>query len=99
MITNAFVKIWNETVGAVSWNLETGFASFEYKPKFIAKNWNLALLKLPLASNNRSVFSFPEQKNIKIFKELHGFLADALPDDYGNQLINNWFAKNGAAKK
>ena len=60
MITNAFIKIWDETVGAVSWNLETGTASFEYEPKFISKNWDLAPLKMPLASSNRRVFSFPE---------------------------------------
>lgn len=95
MITNAFIKIWNETVGAVSWNLETGIASFEYEPKFIAKNWNLAPLKIPLASGNRRVFSFPELKNIKTFNGLPGLLADVLPDDYGNQLINNWLAQNG----
>ena len=95
MITNAFIKIWDETVGAVSWNLETGIASFEYEPKFISKNWDLAPLKMPLASSNRRVFSFPELKNIKTFKGLPGLLADVLPDDYGNQLINNWLAQNG----
>ena len=42
MITTAFVKIWNETVGAVAWNTETGIASFEYDAKFLAKNWELA---------------------------------------------------------
>ena len=95
MITNAFIKIWNEIVGAVSWNLETGIASFEYESKFIAKNWDLAPLKIPLASGNRRVFSFPELKNIKTFNGLPGLLADVLPDDYGNQLINNWLAQNG----
>lgn len=95
MITTAFIKIWNETVGAVAWNVETGIASFEYDPKFITKNWNLAPLKMPLASSNRRVFSFPELKNIKTFKGLPGLLADVLPDDYGNQLINNWLAQNG----
>ncbi len=95
MITNAFIKIWDETVGAVSWNLETGIGSFEYEPKFISKNWDLAPLKMPLASSNRRVFSFPELKNIKTFKGLPGLLADVLPDDYGNQLINNWLAQNG----
>ncbi|GAQ49970.1 TPA: type II toxin-antitoxin system HipA family toxin [Flavobacterium psychrophilum] len=95
MITNAFIKIWDEIVGAVSWNLETGIASFEYEPKFISKNWDLAPLKMPLASSNRRVFSFPELKNIKTFKGLPGLLADVLPDDYGNQLINNWLAQNG----
>ena len=95
MITNAFIKIWDETVGAVSWNLETGTASFEYEPKFIAKNWDLAPLKMTLTSSNRKIFSFPELKNVKTFKGLPGLLADVLPDDYGNQLINNWLAQNG----
>lgn len=95
MITTAFIKIWDETVGAVAWNVETGIASFEYDSKFITKNWDLAPLKMPLASSNRRVFSFPELKNIKTFKGLPGLLADVLPDDYGNQLINNWLAQNG----
>lgn len=95
MITNAFVKIWGETVGAVAFNLETGLVSFEYDTKFIKKNWDLAPLKMPLASSNRRIFSFPELKNIKTFKGLPGLLADVLPDDYGNQLINSWLAQNG----
>lgn len=95
MITTAFIKIWDETVGAVAWNVETGIASFEYDTKFITKKWDLAPLKMPLASSNRRIFSFPELKNIKTFKGLPGLLADVLPDDYGNQLINNWLAQNG----
>ncbi|OYX83352.1 MAG: toxin HipA [Flavobacteriales bacterium 32-34-25] len=95
MITTAFIKIWNETVGAVAWNVETGIASFEYDPKFITKNWDLAPLKMPLTNSSGRIFSFPELKNIKTFKGLPGLLADVLPDDYGNQLINNWLAQNG----
>lgn len=30
MITTAFIKIWDETVGAVAWNVETLIASFSY---------------------------------------------------------------------
>lgn len=37
MITTAFVKVWNETIGAVAWNPETGAANFEFEPKFISK--------------------------------------------------------------
>src|SRR5690349_16077356 len=95
MITTAFIKIWGEIVGAVAWNAETRIASFEYDSKFITKKWDLAPLKMPLASSNRRVFSFPELKDIKTFKGLPGLLADVLPDDYGNQLINNWLAQNG----
>ncbi|MES2573815.1 MAG: type II toxin-antitoxin system HipA family toxin [Bacteroidota bacterium] len=94
MITTAFIKIWGETVGAVAWNEETRTAGFEYEPKFIAKNWDLAPLKMPLG-NSRRIFSFPELKDIKTFRGLPGLLADVLPDDYGNQLINNWLTQNG----
>lgn len=95
MITTAFVKIWNETVGAVAWNNETQLASFEYDPKFINTNTELAPIKMPIANSNRRIFSFPELRDLKTFKGLPGLLADALPDDYGNQLINSWLAQQG----
>lgn len=95
MITTAFVKIWNETVGAVAWNNETQLASFEYDPKFINTNTELAPIKMPIANSNKRIFSFPELRDLKTFKGLPGLLADVLPDDYGNQLINSWLAQQG----
>lgn len=95
MITTAFVKIWGETVGAVAWNMDTGMASFEYDPKFITSKSDLAPLKMPMANSNKRIFSFPELRGIKTFKGLPGLLADVLPDDYGNQLINSWLVQNG----
>lgn len=95
MITTAFVKIWNETVGAVAWNNETQLASFEYDPKFINTNTELAPIKMPITNSNKRIFSFPELRDLKTFKGLPGLLADVLPDDYGNQLINTWLAQQG----
>ncbi|MFV8344228.1 type II toxin-antitoxin system HipA family toxin [Flavobacterium sp. XS2P39] len=95
MITTAFVKIWNETIGAVAWNPETGVASFQFEPKFLSEKWDIAPLKMSIANANRRVFSFPELRDVKTFKGLPGLLADVLPDDYGNQLINSWLAQNG----
>ncbi|WP_338644996.1 type II toxin-antitoxin system HipA family toxin [Flavobacterium sp. KS-LB2] len=95
MITTAFVKIWGETVGAVAWNAETGLASFEYDPKFINTKTDLAPLKMPIVNSMKRIFSFPELRDVKTFKGLPGLLADVLPDDYGNQLINTWLAQNG----
>ncbi|WP_016988455.1 type II toxin-antitoxin system HipA family toxin [Flavobacterium sp. ACAM 123] len=98
MITTAFVKIWGETVGAVAWNNQTGVASFEYDPKFISTKSDLAPLKMPLINSNKRIFSFPELRDVKTFKGLPGLLADVLPDDYGNQLINSWLAQNGRSE-
>ena len=95
MITTAFVKIGGETVGAVAWNAETGIASSEYDPKFINTKMDLAPLKMPISNANKRIFSFPELRDVKTFKGLPGLLADVLPDDYGNQLINTWLAQQG----
>ena len=95
MVTTAFVKIWGETVGAVAWNKETGYASFEYDPKFINTQYDLSPIKMPITNSNKRIFSFPELRETKTFKGLPGLLADVLPDDYGNELINAWLAQNG----
>lgn len=95
----AEVRIWGELAGAVSWNEKTGLASFEYDSDFKKLNWDLSPLKMPVSSSKK-VISFPElRKNrdaeFDTFKGLPGLLADALPDKYGNQLINLWLAQQG----
>jgi len=99
MIKTAFVKIWDQTIGAVAWDEETRIASFEYDSKIENLDWDLSPLKIPITQRNK-IFSFPElrsPKNIEFdtFKGLPGLLADVLPDKYGNQLMNIWLAQNG----
>jgi serine/threonine-protein kinase HipA len=95
----AEVKIWGKLVGAVAWDQATGSAVFEYDPEFKRLGWDLSPLKMPIASG-QNLFSFPELKKERnslydTFKGLPGLLADALPDKYGNQLINIWLAQQG----
>lgn len=99
MVDVAEVKIWGETVGAVRWDNVQQLASFEYEPKFLAKGWNLSPLKMPI-SNGNQIYRFPnlrkgKEDGVDTFKGLPGLLADALPDRYGNQLINIWLAQQG----
>lgn len=95
----AEVKIWGTLAGAVAWDEQSGYATFEYDPKFKQTNRDLAPLKMPV-SDSRNQYSFPELRKNKdslhdAFKGLPGLLADALPDKYGNQLINLWLARQG----
>jgi serine/threonine-protein kinase HipA len=99
MMQVAEVKIWGKLIGAVAWDPDSGFATFEYDPKFKTLGWDLAPLKMAI-SDNRNKFSFPELRKVKnssydTFKGLPGLLADALPDKYGNQLINLWLTQQG----
>jgi serine/threonine-protein kinase HipA len=95
MISTAYINIWNKRVGAIAWDDNSGLASFEYEPSFLANNWDLAPLKMPINGAEKQVFSFPELRNTSTFKGLPGLLADVLPDKYGNSLINAWLASNG----
>lgn len=98
-MNTAYVKIWGELVGAVAWNEVTGLAAFEYDSKFKNLNWDLAPLQMPIHSG-KNKFEFPSLRKkgegeLDTFKGLPGLLADALPDRYGNDLINMWLAGQG----
>lgn len=95
MITTAFINIWNKRVGAIAWDMDTELASFEFESSFLANQWDLSPLKMPIADAAKRVFSFPELRGTTTFKGLPGLLADVLPDKYGNSLINAWLSRNG----
>jgi serine/threonine-protein kinase HipA len=97
VITTAFINIWNQRVGAIAWNSDTGLGSFEYDSSFLKNNWNLSPIKMPIEKANKRVFTFIELRDIKTFRGLPGLLADVLPDKYGNALINTWLTRNGRA--
>jgi len=95
MITTAFVNIWGERVGAVSWDNETGLASFEYDSSFLNNDLDPAPVKMPKGAAKGRIFAFQELRNSETFKGLPGLLADILPDKYGNALINAWLTRHG----
>lgn len=95
MITTAFINIWNRRVGAIAWDDNNGLATFEYEPSFLANQWDLSPLKMPIVGSEKQIFSFPELRGTTTYRGLPGLLADVLPDKYGNSLINAWLAING----
>ncbi|MEZ5020107.1 MAG: type II toxin-antitoxin system HipA family toxin [Bacteroidales bacterium] len=95
----AEVKIWGKLAGAVAWNEEDRYASFEFDPDFMRLGWDLSPLRMPVAGG-RKIFSFPELRRDRdsgydTFRGLPGLLADSLPDRFGNQLISAWLAQQG----
>mgnify|MGYP000509852255 CR=1 FL=1 len=71
-------------VGAVSFDTETGVGSFEFEPRFIETGIELSPIKMPLS---RKIYSFPESDRAA-FHGLPGMIADSLPDDFGNAVLN-----------
>jgi serine/threonine-protein kinase HipA len=89
----AEVKLWGRTIGAVTLEAVGGVATFEYDRAFARSGIQVAPLMMP--PGNR-VYSFPDLPR-QTFHGLPGMLADALPDKFGNTLINAWLATQGRA--
>lgn len=90
-MTIARVQLWGKSIGAVSWDESAGLARFEYDPGFVHSGIEVAPLTMPLS---KQIYSFPALPR-ETFHGLPGLLADSLPDDFGNALINVWLAKQG----
>ena len=91
MTTLAEVRLWGRRIGAVSLLDGESIAGFQYDPDFLSSGIQVAPLMMPLGPQ---VFRFPAL-NLQSFHGLPGLLADALPDRYGNALIDAWLAGQG----
>lgn len=87
------VYIWNRFVGAIALDPEFNYYAFAYDPKFLRSGIELSPLKMPLASS-ADVMLFMDLPEAT-YKRLPGLIADALPDDFGNALVNRYMADSG----
>ena len=91
------VSIWGERVGALASDPTLGVYAFAYLPSWRRRGIELAPLTMPL-SDGRNTFLFPNLPEAT-FHRLPGMPADALPDDFGNALIDAWMAEHGIQKR
>ncbi len=91
MTTLAQVNLWGRTIGAVSLAEGEDYAAFQYDPAFARSGIEISPLSMPLSHR---VYAFPNLPR-NTFHGLPGLLADALPDKFGNALINAWLATQG----
>ena len=91
MSTIAEVRLWGRQIGAVTVEGPGQIASFEYTDAFIRSGIEIAPLMMPLS---KQIYRFSDLE-MKSFHGLPGLLADALPDKFGNAVINTWLASQG----
>ena len=87
----ARVQLWGRTIGAVSHDEGHDVAAFQYDPEFARSGIELSPLTMPLSER---VYEFPALAR-NTFHGLPGLLADSLPDQFGNALIDAWLATQG----
>lgn len=95
-VDTAIVNLWGNSVGAVSWLDDRGYGIYEYDPDFLKTGLEVSPVHMSLdaARNGDGKFTFPAL-NKDTFLGLPGMLADALPDKFGNAIIDTWLARQG----
>ena len=86
------VYLWGKRMGAVTLDPAYGYYAFSYTPEFIASGIEPAPLQMP--TSKQGVFLFTDLA-VDTYKRLPALLGDALPDDFGNALINRYMAEKG----
>jgi serine/threonine-protein kinase HipA len=91
MSTLAEVRMWGRPIGAVSVEGPGQVAIFEYTAAFQQSGIEVAPVMMPLSGR---IYRFPDLPK-ESFHGLPGMLADALPDKFGNAVIDAWLASQG----
>ena len=91
-VTTIKVSLWGHQVGALALDPATNYYAFEYYPEFRSSGIELSPLLLPTHTEHPTV-----ARNLppETYHRLPAFIADSLPDDFGNNLINAWMLIQG----
>ena len=88
------VRIWNQNVGLLSWDDRRGCSVFQFDKDFSQGNLNIAPLIAPLDSPIvQRAFPISGNKS-KLYAGLPEFIADSLPDHWGNVVFQKWLEAN-----
>lgn len=86
------VMLWGEEIGRLAWHESRKLAYFNYNPEFLRGNLDVAPLVASIHNpmSTRAIFGETE----RIYQKLPSFIADSLPDAWGNQLFEQWRKQN-----
>lgn len=92
MVQALKVILWGEEIGRLAWDDRRRLSYFMYNPAFLKKGLDI----FPLAAlvGGAGVLAPVWGEEARIYQRLPAFLADSLPDAWGNQLFDLWRQQN-----
>jgi serine/threonine-protein kinase HipA len=90
-VSSVEVFLWGERMGVVVLDPRFGHYAFRYTPEFRKRGIEPSPLQMPVEDRTFLFTDLP----IETYRRLPAMLSDALPDDFGNALINRWMADRG----
>lgn len=91
-VSSVDVFLWGERIGVTVLDPKYGYYAFRYTPEFRKLGIEPAPLQMPIEPDRTYLFT---DLPVETYKRLPALLSDALPDDFGNSLINRWMAERG----
>lgn len=92
MVQSLKVILWGEEIGRLAWDARRRLSYFMYNPTFLKKGLNISPLTAPVDGVRGLTPIWGEEA--KIYQKLPAFVADSLPDAWGNQLFDLWRQQN-----
>ncbi len=90
------VYLWGTKIGTLGYEPgQTEVATFQYDKKFLSMGIELSPINVPISIDTHTFDNISQNT----FKGLPGFIADSLPDKFGNQLIDQYYASKGKTSK
>lgn len=90
MVKSLKVILWGEEIGRLAWDSRRRLSYFVYNPEFIKRGLDISPLVAPLDRIHMPIWG----EDAKIYQKLPSFVADSLPDAWGNQLFDLWRQQN-----
>ena len=87
------VMLWGREIGQLCWNSAKGNSYFFFSQEYLASGLDIA----PLTASSKSPaarFAIYGNTDSAKYQKLPPFIADSLPDDWGNTLFDQWFAEH-----
>lgn len=87
------IWLWGQVLGYLSWDGHKRCSTFVFEEQFLKNEWDVAPL---WCSIHASSALLPRWGNTdKLYSGLPPFVADSLPDRWGNQVFEAWAKRNG----
>lgn len=91
------IWLWGQLLGYLSWDERMRCASFVFEEQFLETGWEVAPLYCSIHSPSALV---PRKGNTdKLYAGLPPFVADSLPDRWGNRVFEAWAKRNGIVSR
>lgn len=91
------VTIWGIEIGRLAYNPNSRQCLFSFNPELKEKRPDISPLLLPLERWQNYQIAYGDDR--RIYQNLPPFIADSLPDSWGNKLFEQWAKQNKLTRR